>query len=223
MRKIFRRIAGCSSCLKEQRFRVDGTCCLAERVNIAEGAQVTRGTTIGTRTSIGRDAKVQDADIGKYCSVSWNVTIGALSHPTDRMSTHAFVYQKRFGIAEEDAPVPRGNSRCSIGNDVWIGCHAVILSGVRIGDGAIVGAGSVVTHDVPPYAVVVGVPARLLKMRFPESQIAVLIRLRWWDFPDALLRKAVGAGLFSQTLTDGVLDRCEEMQRQYRSQEAKVQ
>ena len=79
---------------------------------------------------------------------------------------------------------------CEIGNDVWIGDNVFIKSGVKIGDGAVVGAGAVVTKDVPPYAVVVGVPARVIKYRFDEKTIAELLELKWWDL-DAQIVKSL--------------------------------
>lgn len=176
------------------RARVDGSCRLGRYVNIAAGAQVARGSEIGLRTSVGRDAKLQNAHVGRYCSISWNVTIGAPAHPFDHLTTHAFTCQRRFGIVDGDCAMPRPPAEALVGNDVWIGCHAVILSGVAVGDGAVVGAGSVVTHDVPPYAIVAGVPARVLRYRFPPDVIARLLALQWWNLPDVKIRELVAAG-----------------------------
>ena len=189
--------------------QVDGTCELGKYVNVARGAQLARHCIIGDRSSIGRDAKLQSVKMGKFCSVSWNVSIGAPSHPMSCMSMHAFTCQKRFGIAEEDVPMRRSAEVVEIGNDVWIGCHAVVLSGVKIGDGAVIGAGAVVTHDVAPYAVVAGVPARCLRSRFPDELISRLLELRWWDWPDEKLKRELDEGLFRQELSMDVLDRFE--------------
>ena len=79
-----------------------------------------------------------------------------------------------------------------VGNDVWIGFEAVILAGVTIGDGAIVGARAVVTKDVPPYTIVAGVPARPVRKRFSEEEIAALTALKWWDLPPAQIAKRIG-------------------------------
>ena len=74
-----------------------------------------------------------------------------------------------------------------IGNDVWVGANAIIISGVKIGDGAVIGAGAVVTKDVPPYAIVGGVPAKIIKYRFPKDKIDALLKIKWWDWSDKLI------------------------------------
>ena len=80
-----------------------------------------------------------------------------------------------------------------IGNDVWIGYEAVVLAGVTIGDGAVIGARAVVTKDVPPYAVVGGVPARLIRRRFPDDTISALLALKWWDWPADKIKPRLSA------------------------------
>ena len=159
---------------------------LGDYVNIAHHAQVS-DSTIGVRTSIGRYSKIQFADIGKYCSISWDVTIGALEHPTHAVSTHAFSYRKQFGICDHDVQIP--HKRVSIGNDVWIGCGAIIMPGVSIGNGAIIGAGGVVTHHVAPYEIVAGCPAKHITWRFSNDAISKLETIQWWDFSDEDLRE----------------------------------
>ena len=80
-----------------------------------------------------------------------------------------------------------------IGNDVWIGYEAVVLAGVTIGDGAIVAARAVVTKDVPPYTIVGGVPARPIRKRFPDAEIAQLLELKWWDWPPERIAASIDA------------------------------
>lgn len=128
--------------------------------------------------------------VGRYCSVAAGVRIGEPDHPVDWLSTSPFQYDvDRFGwhpsaddyeAATDRAAFGKGPAR--IGNDVWIGANATILRGVSIGDGAIVAAGAVVTADVPPYAVVGGVPARVIKMRFDPALVEELLELQWWRF-----------------------------------------
>lgn len=138
---------------------------------------------LGDFSYIAADTSVSNADFGKYCSVGNQVLIGGGRHPTDRLSTHPVFYsrgrQVEFSIGMDDAFDE--NPRVKVGHDVWIGARAVINSGVSIGDGAIVAAGAVVVKDVPPYAVVGGVPAKVMKYRFQQDDINRLLTIKWWD------------------------------------------
>lgn len=181
-------------------------------VNLAHHAQVSN-SKIGCRTSVGRYSKIQLADIGKYCSISWDVTIGALEHPLHAISVHAFPYRKQFGLCEKDIQIP--HKRVSIGNDVWVGCGSIIMPGITIGDGAVIGAGSVVTHDVEPYEIVAGCPARHLSWRFSAETIKKLEELRWWDFDDDVIKNCID--VFSPQVDlekdDSALDRLIELHK----------
>ena len=90
-----------------------------------------------------------------------------------------------------------------VGNDVWIGYEAVILAGVRIGDGAVIGSRAVVTRDIPPYTIVGGVPARTIRKRFDDTVIARLLDLRWWDWPEEAVRRNI------QAIASGCVERLE--------------
>lgn len=160
-------------------------CKLLEYCNLAHHCSV-NNSEIGKRTSVGRYSKIRDSKIGAYCSISWDVTIGAVSHPMDRVSMHAFTYRKQFGIVDKDIVLEQKTT--IVGNDVWIGCGAIILSGVTIGDGAIIGAGAVVTKDVEPYTIVAGVPAKEIRKRFDEYTVKKLLELKWWNLRDDKLR-----------------------------------
>ena len=153
-------------------------------VSVSHHAQIGK-SAIGDRTSIGRYSKIRNASIGKYCSISWDVTIGAVSHAMFHPSSHAFWYRRQFGIVNEDRSIESKEVR--IGNDVWIGCAAVIMPGVSIGNGAIIGANSVVTKNVNPYSVVAGCPAKEIRKRFDHEQAEMLESLHWWDWPDETL------------------------------------
>lgn len=141
--------------------------------------------------------------IGRYGSFANGLHIGQGNHPIDWLSTHPFQYQplkypvgagyKDRDIYYEDADkadnsIVQKPGRTVIGNDVWVGYGAYIRNGVTIGDGAVIGACSVVTKDVPPYAVVVGQPAKVVKYRFADSTIERLMAARWWRFAPWQLR-----------------------------------
>jgi len=124
--------------------------------------------------------------VGKYCSIAQGATaMLASEHRADWVTTYPF---SAFGWYDNSAPVAVGKGDIVIGNDVWLGWQCLVLSGVKIGHGAVVGARAVVTKDVPPYAVVGGVPARVIKMRFPPPVIERLLRVCWWDWPQEKLR-----------------------------------
>lgn len=118
-------------------------------------------------------------EIGRYCSFAKNVYIYTRNHPYMYKSTHPFFYNIHFKILEKDfIPI----SKVIIGNDVWIGMNVIILPSVStVGDGAVIGAGSIVTKDVPPYAIVAGNPAKIIKYRFEQDKIQQLIDSKWWD------------------------------------------
>lgn len=135
--------------------------------------------------------------IGRYCSFGEQVQIGRHSHPMHWVSTSPFFYQSFDSVLDMNLPVdiellpsrdfkrktvPTVAKITNIGNDVWIGHGAFILPGVTIGDGAVVAAQSVVTKDVPPYGIVAGSPAKLIRYRFDQKIIEMLLDVQWWDF-----------------------------------------
>lgn len=116
--------------------------------------------------------------IGRYSSIARSAFAATLDHPMDRKSMHGYFFNPGLGYAEEE----REYSPLRIGNDVWLGHNSIIHSSVgEIGDGAVVGAGAVVFKDVPPYAVVVGNPGRVVRYRFDPETIAALLAEKWWD------------------------------------------
>jgi len=148
-----------------------------------------RKCKIGFNSYVGSgfEASNKETTVGKYCSIARNVWLGPSQHPVDFLSTHPMIYLEmpygpnlppecRAKYEEECLP-------CHIGNDVWIGLNAVIKDGVTVGDGAIVATGAVVTKDVPPYAIVGGVPAKVIRYRFSPEIIQALLELKWWDLP----------------------------------------
>jgi len=129
--------------------------------------------------------------VGKYCSIGSNVTIFLGSeHRTDWVSTYPFPFF--WDEARKISGHPSSKGDVVIGNDVWVGYGTTILSGVEIGDGAAVGACSVVVKSVPPYAIVAGNPARVVRYRFDEETIERLLEIQWWNWPDEKVRENVG-------------------------------
>jgi len=194
--------------------------------SFGKGVQIQRNgliysTQVGAHSYTGKNTTIWHANIGKYCSISWNVSIGGANHDYSRVTTHAFVYAPEFGFLGENAPVyNRFTDDCVIGNDVWIGCHVVICRGVHIGDGAVIGAGAVVTKDVAPYEIVAGVPARGIKKRFDDETIQRLLDLKWWDFPESLLKEKVE--LLGSYMDSAVLDELEACKRKLNEAEGTV-
>jgi virginiamycin A acetyltransferase len=146
-------------------------------------------------------ADIEPVSIGKFCSLAPDVAIWESLHDARRLSTF-FIFSELCGAHFAHDLISKGPIR--IGNDVWIGTKAVILSGVEIGDGAVIGAGAVVTKNVPPYALAAGVPAAFVKFRFPDPIRQRLLQLRWWDWDEDTIRR--NRILFEQKLTPELLD-----------------
>lgn len=139
--------------------------------------------------------------IGRHCMISQDVTLGTYYHFYNLLcannvfatSQGQFKYpqlNKYTNTTENfDSMMRHGIKHGSIiiGNDVWIGMRAIVMNGVTIGDGAVIGAGAVVTKDVPPYAIVGGVPAKIIKYRFPKTVIEKLLELKWWEYPPEIM------------------------------------
>lgn len=146
----------------------------------------------GRYTFLAENIRMVYTTMGSFCSVAKNARINAEQHPFfERVTTHNFTY---FGgcmyhRGEDDLEYlqRRRERTLSVGNDVWVGHGAVIMGDLTIGDGAVIGANAVVTHDVAPYQIVGGVPARPLGYRFTPDIIAALERIRWWEWDDETL------------------------------------
>lgn len=126
--------------------------------------------------------------IGKFCSIACGAKFlfNSANHRIASLSTYTFpLFFEEWGLEKENvAQAWDQKGDIIIGNDVWIGYEAVILSGVTIGDGAVIGCRAVVTKDVPPYTIVGGVPAKPIRKRFDEETIKELQKIKWWDWPE---------------------------------------
>lgn len=140
---------------------------------------------IGNYTYIGDYSRINNVKIGNYVSIANYFKIGLGIHPTNYISTCQLFYNSsnHLKITLTDKTLFNGSESgtSEIGNDVWIGENVIVMSGIKIGDGAIIGAGAVVTKDVPNYAIVGGVPAKIIRYRFSEKVIKSLLKLKWWD------------------------------------------
>lgn len=140
--------------------------------------------SLGDFTYVNDRCRIDNTNIGKFCSIGQHVKCGLGIHPSGVfVSTHPAFYStsNQCGTTFVKSDKFNESKVVEIGNDVWIGTCSIILDGVKIGDGAIIAAGSVVVSDVPPYAIFGGAPARLIKYRFDEKTIDKLILSRWWD------------------------------------------
>lgn len=169
---------GCKVSCNLSQFGKRATLDLEEGVRIGDVAVATHHLSIGAHTYIRSECTLQFvASIGRFCSISTGAVLGQEknTHPADWLSTHPFQYS---GTAlEYTARVEMAN----IGHDVWIGHSAMIMEGVNVGTGAIIATRAVVTRDVPPYAVVAGVPAKIIRYRFPADVIESILASAWWE------------------------------------------
>lgn len=147
---------------------------------------------IGSYTYMGINTIMNWTKIGKFCSIARNVDIGGFDHDYHKITTMPlFRFEQTKNGGGEIPNIVKHDSYCEIGNDVWIAAGAQVLHNVKIGDGAVIGGGAVVTKDVPPYAIVVGVPAKIIGYRCSEKQIEKLETIKWWDWPDEILKEVM--------------------------------
>jgi acetyltransferase-like isoleucine patch superfamily enzyme len=161
-------------------------------IMIGKNTIIYNDVKIGKYTSVRNNVFIDGntISIGRYCSIANDVSIGVGNHPIERISTSDCFYYPKWGINLNDMRDGFNNKKTVIGNDVWIGTKVVVLSGIKIGTGAIIGAGSIVTKDIPDYAIVVGVPAKIIKFRFDNDVIQELLNLKWWELDENFLMKA---------------------------------
>lgn len=180
------------------RSHADRFCRFAEYTRIHAGAAI-YNSSLGRFTYVSR-ARVINANIGAFCSIGPEALVGGLGrHPTKWISTHPVFYSTggQVSLSFSDSNYIDELPRVEIGNDVWIGARAIVLDGVKIGDGAIIAAGAVVTRDVQPYAIVGGMPARIIRMRYEPDVVDQLLMLEWWNW--SIEKLQARAGVFRST------------------------
>jgi acetyltransferase-like isoleucine patch superfamily enzyme len=154
---------------------------------VESGSSVYR-SSLGRYSFCGYDCELFYASVGSFTSIANNVVLGGARHPMEWISTSPVFYHGRDSVrakfSEHRLPDPL---RVEVGHDVWVGRSAIVISGVRVGTGAVIGAGAVVSRDVPPYSVVVGNPARVVKMRFSDDIVKQLLETKWWEFEESEL------------------------------------
>jgi chloramphenicol O-acetyltransferase type B len=153
------------------------------------------GATTLSKAAIGRHTylygcKAANLTIGSFCSIGPGTRLGGMgTHPLHMVSTHPvfFSTRRQSGISFAEVNEFEEYRSTTIGNDVWVGADALVLDGVTVNDGAVIAAGAVVTKDVPAYAIVGGVPAKIIRYRFPPADIELLLSVKWWSQPDDAL------------------------------------
>jgi len=161
-----------------------------DEVQVGENCIVSH-STIEKRTYLAPNVMLFHSQIGSYCSIGPGAIIGHAEHPVHFLSTSPLFYNPQNSFGEQRFILEAAHEfrETTIGHDVWIGANAFIKSGVTLGTGAVIGAHAVVTKDVPPYAIVAGVPARIIRMRFKEEIIRKLAFDAWWTLTEQDLEK----------------------------------
>lgn len=173
--------------------------CAFEGNNIVGCHNYLNNVAMGLYSNMGDHNQFFKTRIGRFCSIGSNVHLICSDHPLGFISTHHVFYNStehkesfNEGVHFEDCIIRNDGASLVIGNDVWIGDQVIIKGGVQIADGAVIGMGAVVTKDVPPFAIVAGNPAKIIRYRFEPSIIEQLLEIQWWNWPiEQIKEKAV--------------------------------
>ena len=172
---------------------------IAEECTSYSADSAFRARRIGAFSYFGKRCEIANTDkIGRYCSFGQDILVGAGPHPTDWLSSSNMFFRANrvadhpsvsaFFDGREIPPFRHGKAMCTIGHDIWCGSKAMVMMGVTVGHGAVIAGGAVVTKDVPPYAIVGGNPARIIRMRFDEHIVDRMLASAWWDIKPNLLK-----------------------------------
>lgn len=152
-------------------------------IYVARGSVIEQGAKIGRRTRINATSHIGRCEIGKYCAIGGRLVVRSTNHNTDYPNMQGFAQCHFLHSATSVTGIKKDTVQ--IGHGVWIGDSVVVLPGGKIGNGAVIGAGSVVTKPIPAFAIAVGNPARVIRMRFSPAVCAALESLAWWDWDEA--------------------------------------
>lgn len=179
--------------------RISKAAFISANVEVDKSAYIYRGVkakhaSIGAHSYIANNTDIENAEIGKYCSIADHCRIGMSGHSLNYLSTSPIFTETVNGLQEvwiekDVFEHKSAEERVYIGNDVWVGSHALINGGVHVGNGACIAAGAVVVKDVPPYAIVGGVPAKVIRYRFCPEVIERLEEIKWWDLPEDKIKE----------------------------------
>lgn len=174
--KLSREFKRISNQLFGTNYPLNSTNVIEDNVLLDKSVVLMSHVKIGRGTYLRRDVFVDDyVEIGRFCSIANDVIIGPSEHPVYNFSTHPISYDVEN--------YPGKETKTIIGNDVWLGTRCIIKKGVTVGDGAVVASGAIVTKNVPPYAIVAGVPTKIIRYRFEEDIVDELLKLEWWNLP----------------------------------------
>ncbi len=138
----------------------------------------------------GYDCKILNCDIGAFCSLADGVIIGGAQHPIEWVGTSPVFYKGKDSVTKKYSEFERPKAkRTVIGNDVWIGDRVIIKGGITVGNGAVIGMGSIVTKDIGDYEIWAGNPAKLIRKRFSEDIVQDLVKISWWDWDNLTIQK----------------------------------
>lgn len=173
--------------------RVDSQSMISRTARIFRSSHI-YNSSINEYSYVGVGSEVIYAEVGKFCSIGNNSICGMGIHTLNKLSTSPLFTESNNAVGykwvnSDKSVYPYKKLR--IGNDVWIGERVLIMGGLTIGDGAVIGAGAIVTKDVPPYAIVAGVPARIIRFRFCDEIIEKLLSLQWWNLDEDLLKNKI--------------------------------
>ncbi len=192
---------------------LEGDIEIGENVIITKGVYMSGKIKVDKFTSISGPntdfySKINEISIGKFCSIARNVSFQEYYHKTENISTSMI---NNIILNKDIIEDINSKGKIELGNDVWIGTQCVILSGVKIGDGAIIASNSVVNKDIPDYAIAAGSPAIVIKYRFNEKTIRFLKEIKWWNWSIEKIKK--NSSLFNKKIDDDFIEKFNELMR----------